>query len=118
MPIGRKERTQRMSNSALIKKVKEAEKQATDMRLKAMEDSRAEIRNAEEETAKEKEQKLKDARMASREQLRKVQDDAKAESAKQREEEIAKNEELKNSVQSKLPDAVKFIVENARKGME
>ena len=45
-----------MSNSALIKKVKDAEKKAAEMRLKAMEDSRIDIRQAEEDTSKEKEQ--------------------------------------------------------------
>ena len=106
-----------MSNSALINKVKEAEKKAADMRIKAMEDSRLLIRRAEEETAKEKEQLLKDARAHSREALKKVQDDAKAESAVLREKEIEKNNELKERVKSKLDDAVKFIIDNARKGV-
>ena len=106
-----------MSNSALIKKVKDAEKKAADMRLKAMEDSRVQIRQAEEDTAKEKEQLLKDSRISSREALKKVQEQAQAESAIQREKEIKKNNELKEDVKSKLPEAVEFIIENARKGI-
>jgi len=106
-----------MSNSALIKKVKDAEKKAADMRIKAMEDSRLEIRKAEEETSKEKEQTLKDARAASRAALKKVQDEAKTESAAVRDKEIAKNNELKEQVKAKLPQAVKFIIDNAREGI-
>ena len=106
-----------MSNSALINKVKDAEKKAADMRIKAMEDSRVLIRRAEEETAKEKEQILKQARAQSREELKKVQDAAKAESEVLRDKELTKNSELKDSVKAKLDDAVKFIIDNARKGV-
>ena len=106
-----------MSNSALIKKIKDAEEKAAEMRLKAMEDARVQIRQAEEETAKEKEQLLKDARMLSRAALKKVQEDAKAASSVQRDKEIEKNQQLKESVKSKIPTAVKFIIENARKGI-
>jgi len=106
-----------MSNSALIKKVKDAEKQAAEMRLKAMEDSRVQIRKAEEDTAKEKEQLLKDARMSSRAMLKKVQEDAQKESAVLRDEEVKKNSQLKNSVKAKIPTAVNFIIDNARKGI-
>lgn len=106
-----------MANSALIKTVKDAEKQASTMRIKAMEDSRVQIRQSEEDTAKDKEQSLKDARMASRAILKKVQEDAKKEAAVIRDKEIAKNDELKENVKSKLPEAVKYIIENARKGI-
>ncbi len=106
-----------MSNSALINKVKDAEKKAADMRLKAMEDSRMLIRRSEEETAKEKEQILKQARAQARDDLKKVQDAAKAESEIQRDKELKKNNELKESVKAKLDNAVKFIIDNARKGV-
>ncbi len=106
-----------MSNSALIKKVKDAEKKAAEMRLKAMEDSRIEIRQAEEDTSKEKEQHLKDARMSARQQLKDVQEKAKREAEGVRGHEIEKNNQLKQSVEAKLGDAVKYIIDNARKGI-
>jgi len=106
-----------MSNSALIKKVKDAEQKAAEMRLKAMEDSRIDIRRAEEDTSKEKEQILKDARMSTRAHLKQVQEKAKKEAEGVREKEIAKNEELKLSVEAKLGDSVKYIIDNARKGI-
>lgn len=106
-----------MSNSSLIKKVKDAEKKAAEMRMKAMEDSRMDIRHAEEDTSKEKEQLLKDARMAARQQLKEVQEKAKKEAEGVRETEIEKNSLLKSSVEAKLGMAVKYIIDNARKGI-
>lgn len=106
-----------MSNSALINKVKDAEKKAAEMRLKAMEDSRIDIRKAEENTSKEKEQLLKDARMSARQQLKDVQEKAKKEAEGVRETEIEKNNQLKESVEAELGSAVKYIIDNARKGI-
>ena len=106
-----------MSNSALIKKVKDAEKKASEMRLKAMEDSRVNIRQAEEEISKEKETLLKEARIAARQQLKEVQEKAKKEAEGIRESEIEKNVKLKKDVEAKLTDAVGYIIENARKGI-
>lgn len=107
-----------MSNSLMIKKVKDAENTASILRQEAMDESRMEIRNAEEKASNQKKDKLKEARTALRAAIKKTEEKAQNESAKIREKEIAKNEQVKQDVKEKKPLAVKFIIENARKAID
>ena len=99
-----------MPNTA-IDKIHEAEKEAENIRTKALEAARERIRSAEEEIALWKEGELKSARKEAREMVQNAEEHAESQAQKKRHQDVKIQNTVRQDAMTKMDKAVNFIVE-------
>lgn len=93
-----------------IEKINEAEQSAEDIRQKALEKSRDDIRSAQEEMTKKQKEQISSARRAAREKLEEIQKKVDAEIALKNEQDKSQHEEYKQSSMVNIEKASNMIV--------
>jgi vacuolar-type H+-ATPase subunit H len=93
-----------------IEKINEAEQSAEEIRQKALEKSRDDIRSAQEDMAKKQKEKISSARRAAREKLEGIQKNVDAEIVSKNDEDKAQQDEYKKSSMVNIDKASNMIV--------